>query len=447
MGYTFFSKYFSFIRTTLRYVVFFFAFLLLSLNCTPTEPKFFNEELQLHIEDISCTEAWVTLRPGNLKLPAEITIYRNSVAQNNILCYGDTLLFIDSLLPNQTYTIQAIQKQHEGNQQPVTSNKIAITTMDTTSSNFTWETYAFGDFSNNYLNDVVIIDENNIWVVGKIKIADTSSIGYTTYNAMNWNGNEWILHRVMFKTICGQQSSQNAYEASSIITFSENDIWIAQKGDQISKIENRIQTQAICMPWIFSINKIWGTRNDDLYVVGNNGNIAHYNGSKWNRIESGTITNINDIWGVVNPITQEQTIYCAVSFVFQAGDRKILTIKNNKVDSLSWTVGRRLHSVWSKNGLFVYTAGGLIHENKRGYWNEITGIPPYYSRSIRGTEYNNIFVCGDYGLFSHYNGLEWKTFNELSIQGIYSSVAVKNNIVVTVGFEGDKAIIVKGIRN
>ena len=28
------------------------------------------------------------------------------------------------------------------------------------------------------------------------------------------------------------------------------------------------------------MNKIWGSSSNDLYVVGNAGNIAHYNGSK-----------------------------------------------------------------------------------------------------------------------------------------------------------------------
>jgi hypothetical protein len=46
------------------------------------------------------------------------------------------------------------------------------------------------------------------------------------------------------------------------------------------------------------------------------------------------------------------------------------------------------------------------------------------------TANNNIFVCGDFGLFAHFNGSIWKTYNELSIQGIYFSVAVKNNIVL-----------------
>ncbi len=31
---------------------------------------------------------------------------------------------------------------------------------------------------------------------------------------------------------------------------------------------------------------IWGTSSKNFYVVGNNGNIAHYDGSKWTKIQS-----------------------------------------------------------------------------------------------------------------------------------------------------------------
>ena len=204
----------------------------------------------------------------------------------------------------------------------------------------------------------------------------------------------------------------------------------------------KISTQ--CIP--ISVRKLWGSDSQNVYAVGINGQIAHYNGVLWTRIESGTTTVINDVWGIVDDYGIEQ-IYCAVSFVLQSGDQKILTIQNNKVDSLHWNTGRRVHTVWTNNENYLYTGGGGIFENKRGYWNEITEVPLYYSRNIRGSDLNNLFVCGDFGFYAHFNGSGWKTFSELSIQGIYYSIAVKSNTVISVGFEGSKAIIVKGIKN
>ena len=63
---------------------------------------------------------------------------------------------------------------------------------------------------------------------------------------------------------------------------------------------------------------MWGTSDNDLYIVGNNGLIAHYDGRQWQRIESGTDTQIRDIWGYVDKITGEKKILCAVSNVIRS---------------------------------------------------------------------------------------------------------------------------------
>ncbi len=46
--------------------------------------------------------------------------------------------------------------------------------MDTTSHNFTFTSWTFGTVGSSTLYDVAIINENNIWAVGEIMIADTS---------------------------------------------------------------------------------------------------------------------------------------------------------------------------------------------------------------------------------------------------------------------------------
>ena len=69
--------------------------------------------------------------------------------------------------------------------------------MDTTSHNFTFEMITFGgQIGSSVLFDVAIINENNIWAVGEIWIADTSQLGYTKYNAVHWDGNSWELKRI-----------------------------------------------------------------------------------------------------------------------------------------------------------------------------------------------------------------------------------------------------------
>ena len=177
----------------------------------------------------------------------------------------------------------------------------------------------------------------------------------------------------MFYTICGQQH-QNAYAASSIFAFSEDDIWVGMQGSQIARLNGATQTATYCIP--ISVRKPWGSDNQNIYAVGVNGQIANYNGQSWRRIESGTVVNINDVFGVTNPRTNLRKVFCAVSNVFEISDHKILTIdENNNIDSLQWDQDRRINSIWSDNGWLVYTSGGGVFNNKPGRWIEETTIP------------------------------------------------------------------------
>ena len=430
--------------TVLNFFSLILVFLLFATSCNTTNP-IIEMELKLELKDISCTEAWLQLTTNNLPLPATINLLKNNtVAKVFNLSTNDSLFYIDSLLPNQTYKIIAAMQQYS-NITSLKSNELSITTMDTTSHNFTWQTFEFGEHSSSVLYDVAIIDENNIWAVGEIYMNDSlGNPDIQIYNAIHWNGQSWELKRI--QTLF--RGNLITVPLEGIFAFSSTDIWMVGSlpihGDGTSW--NIYDVRTTVDPNL-SLSKAWGVGSKDIYLVGRSGSIVHYQNGIWTKIESGTTTNINDIWGTIDPINYQQTIYGAVSFVYESGDRKILKIQNNKVDTIHWNTDRRVHSIWTLNNRYIYAVGGGIFENKKGYWNEVTEVPLYYSRNIRGTDNNNIFVCGDFGFFVHFNGTSWKTFNELYMQGIYYSLAIKNNIVTTVGFNGSKAVIIKGTRN
>jgi hypothetical protein len=435
---------------------------LLSLSSCKDEsiPPQPDSVLNLKLEDVSCTEAWVELTTTSLQLPASLNLLKDDNLIKIInLQTADTLLYLDSLLPNKTYNFQLTSILN-----PVSSNELSITTMDTTSHNFTWQTFELGIIENqSHLFDVAIINENDIWAVGEIMIADTSVIGYTMYNAIHWNGIEWTLHRIMFKTICGQQSSQNAYPASSILAFSESEIWVAQKGDQIAKIENGVQINSICMPWTFSINKIWGTSNNDLYVVGNNGNIAHYNGSQWSKIETGTNLSFIDI--AVN--SSNEIFICGGNSSFGQG----IILKST--DGNNFTVfaeGANIYesqlfnpklygsfsSIWFDQNNTLYSGGNILFQNKFNTWsyvkslpeNFIGGNPGVYYRGyitkVRGNASNDMWIVGDRNTVRHFNGLSWQQIGmpyDPNIDIVWRGMACKDNNTIIVGTHNRSAII------
>lgn len=312
-----------------------------------------------------------------------------------------------------------------------------------------WQVFEFGgECGSSILFDVAIIDENNIWAVGEIYMRD--SLGRCdpkAYNAIHWDGSKWELNRIFFYTFCPEGTGSGSYPATSIFTLDKENILISS-GSQLAYLKNNVQVKRECIP--VSVNKLWGTSSNDLYAVGYNGNIAHWDGRRWKKIESGTDVNINDVFGVINRKTNRRIIFCSASNLFEKGEYKILTIdENNKIDSLHWGLDRRISSTWSSNGWIVYTSGGGVFSNKTGRWVEETSIPLYYTNRIRGNDYNDIFVVGDFALLAHYNGFSWKVYYELLQLPMTSfySISVKENMIAFVGYYGEKALIIIGRRN
>tara|TARA_B100000315_G_scaffold195807_1_gene186770 strand:- start:10373 stop:10744 length:372 start_codon:yes stop_codon:yes gene_type:complete len=86
----------------------------------------------------------------------------------------------------------------------------------------------------------------------------------------------------------------------SIYSFSENAIWfgfgslpIYYNGETYYKFTPAIDDY----PGGFIINAIWGTSSNNVYFVGGNGSIVHYDGLNFVKMESGTEVDLNSITG------------------------------------------------------------------------------------------------------------------------------------------------------
>lgn len=431
--------------------------LILNLSCSTTEPPIPPDDkkptLTLELDDASCTEAWLQLTTKDLTLPAELTLKQynptgDSLSLSFLLNTQDSLIYIDSLLPSQTYNFQLSCIPHSGGQNPVSSNKVQAQTLDTTSHNFTFTSWMFGTVGSSVLYDVAIIDENNIWAVGEIMIDDTSQNGYTTYNAVHWDGSEWSLHKLYFYTIPGIPDT-GVYEARSILAFDENNIWITS-GSQITKWDGVRQTFRHTTP--VSINKLWGTDNRNIYAVGYNGQIAHFNGTNWQRIESGTDLNIYDIWGDYKEKINEFEIIAVASKVLVNQEKKIIKInKTDDVTSLSTNgIPSNLTGIWFKNKVFYVVGSGMFRKNdieSTSEWKAFhSGIINYHISDIRGNDYNDIIASGSFGELVHFNGINWKSYtDETYMNGAWGGT-IKENIICCVGLKNNKAIVTIGKR-
>jgi hypothetical protein len=128
-------------------VLLFSSFIPLSCKKDNLIPPEEQPQISLTLEDASCTEAWIKLTIANISLPADVELLKDDNPAGTIsLVSADTILYIDSLLPSHTYKYQSVIQSISppSGEAGQSSNLITVTTMDTTSHNFTWQSWTFG---------------------------------------------------------------------------------------------------------------------------------------------------------------------------------------------------------------------------------------------------------------------------------------------------------------
>ncbi len=310
--------------------------------------------------------------------------------------------------------------------------------MDTTSHEFVWTVDTIGVRS--YLYDVAIINENNVWAVGEIHLNNND----TLYDVAQWNGLQWNFLKA------------SGFPAYAVYAFSANDVWIGTTAPHHWNGQSWIGYN---VTGIFNgyIKRMWGISSSNLYIVGSNGSMAHFNGSQWTKLESGTSINLRDIWG-----SPDGSNLWACGYRGDQSESILLHSSNGT----SWQeYGHAppygiyqdlFSSVWFPRNDSAYVVGNkniFRHSpnSATGYKkNPLTlGNFPY---CIRGNDRNDIVIAGDDGMVWHFNGVTWKRYAELfNPLDDLSSVAISGNTIVAVGgryYNGIRwtGIIYKGVR-
>jgi len=323
--------------------------------------------------------------------------------------------------------------------------------VDTTSHNFTFQTWTLGEHSRSTLYDVAIINDTSIWAVGEIYLND--SLGQPdpiAYNAAYWDGSNWDLQKITVEF----RGNMITPPLEGIFAFSNTDIWFVGSlpihGDGTNWTMYDLRTT---LDPNLSLSKAWGKSSNDIYIVGRSGSIAHYFNTNWQKIESGTELNIYDIYGQ-KTASGDYEIICVAAELSVSTNKKIFKIINNTVQDLPTAgVPSSLKGIWFKPGEKYYVVGSGMFTKTDIYssngWLAIwQGITESYTGSIDGNNLKDIVVCGSYGEILHYNGNNWKSFkSELQLQrGTLGEVKIKDNLIIAVGHTLSQAVITIGRR-
>ena len=409
------------------------------ISCNTVDPPD-KSVLTLTLEDVSCTEAWITLTTNNLQLPATLNLLKdNTITKTINLQTADTLLYIDSLLPNQTYKFHSVIQSINHS-----SNEISVTTFDTTSHDFTLQTITFGEHGNSVLFDVAIVGDE-IWAVGQIYMKDSlGNPDNNAYNAVHWDGSGWELKRISVN----YNGNIITPPLFGVFAFSNNEIWLSSgvpiKGDGNNWTQYHLFDMGVLNQSDGYLTKIWGSSSSDLYYSGTLGTIAHWNGSNWTKIESGTNVNLRDISG------QGEDIFIT-GYSLDYSKSALLRLENNNVEviwensSLSGTPPYGSLVFANKvlnNNLFVASSNG-VYQDKLKIKHPRKQL--FYSSGainrIAGTGVNDLFTVGDWSNVWHYNGLNSRLIHsEQNTTSRFHSAAAKDNIFTAVGMRVENVI-------
>jgi hypothetical protein len=161
-----------------------------------------------------------------------------------------------------------------------------------------------------------------------------------------------------------------------------------------------------------------------------------------------------DIYGI-----DENTIYAVAGTVEGYRPGELYSLENGqwvliKKASLFPTKDELigpLNSVWLEDNYELYTAGDRVARRRNNKWEQIN--LKFYCERIRGYASNNIFVTGDFGNVTHFNGKEWYHYSKLERDSdILTGILVFDKTVFIVGLRvqqgfGFKGLILRGTLN
>ena len=97
----------------------------------------------------------------------------------------------------------------------------------------------------------------------------------------------------------------------------------------------------------YRLQAVWANASDDVFVVGSNGRIFHYDGGSWSPMRAGSAWDLRDVWGR------------ARNDVYAVGPSGVV-----RYDGTLWAVINDTPSsgIWgTATDIFVITEGGILH--------------------------------------------------------------------------------------
>lgn len=311
---------------------------------------------------------------------------------------------------------------------------------DSTTQNFTFETFEFGDgFESNELNDVWIFDENNIWAVGYVREQVSNDL---PVNIVRWNGNNWAGFGPQFNSagiygIWAIDSSNIFFAVGAVVQYKNGNFTEFNLG-------NLGFTQGQ------GVHNLWGSNENNIWGIGPNSTIVHYNGVAWSKIDFEPGWRFDAITGskLTGIAYASATSQQFNTIIVELKDNSATAIYNStnepeNLTSFSIELLNEHELILGTNS--VWTFNVKTKETKILY--KIGSIGNYITLSALDSPIDVYFFIDNYGEgenLLHYNGKRFSTINFSNRNYvIYGGAYAIKDLAVMTGFSNNKGYLVK----
>ncbi|MGE5496644.1 MAG: hypothetical protein ACM3Q2_01120 [Syntrophothermus sp.] len=308
---------------------------------------------------------------------------------------------------------------------------------DTTSQNFSFQSFSFGDGTETgILNDVWVFNRNNIWAVGLVTYEDEAST-----NILHWDGRAWqkvasLFNESGFEGIWALDSTHIYFAAGGIARYDNGSFEIMPMNIQFERGQG--------------INLLWGSSERNIWGAGPSGTLAYYDGTQWKQISF-------DRQWYFYKLTGSCRSGMGYALARNSRDEMIIVrlsgasasiIYNSSISENHLTANTM--TMASENE--IYCAGSSVWRfNAYNFESKVLYTPSetsYFEQGYTNAS-NDIFFTGtdnSGSILLHFNGLRFTKFTLPENYDISGDIYVKGNLAVTVGSSDNKASIIEIMR-